>query len=226
MCTFGVLGLSCETPAAPRAGDQPPAEGRKNENCGGRGKKRAKFWAVLGRGGPGEGSPVVARPECALGLLCGHFARAPAAQKSVSMSPSHSRRGSWGCRCFREKTLVSNDTLFHFRCLKTSILLFFGGRLTLSSVVVTSTGGVDSSGRETPSSPTSVVSWMSLGCVFVCYWMFPMMCTSDSIVFFHDRCRYLYSLHHKSINDVLHLRDVYGICESSAPTQTYRRPCR
>ena len=28
---------------------------RKNEFCGGRGKKRAKFWAVQGKGGPGEG---------------------------------------------------------------------------------------------------------------------------------------------------------------------------
>ena len=36
LCTFGVLWLSCEAPA-------------------GEGNKSAKFWAVLGKGGPGEG---------------------------------------------------------------------------------------------------------------------------------------------------------------------------
>ena len=79
------LGLSCETPAAPpdRAAGartrQPentkrahlrvpaftkhhqnstrrhPEREEKNEFCGGRGKKRAKFWVVQGKGGPGEG---------------------------------------------------------------------------------------------------------------------------------------------------------------------------
>ena len=32
----------------------PPRERRKKENCGGRGKKRTKFWAVQGKGGPGR----------------------------------------------------------------------------------------------------------------------------------------------------------------------------
>ena len=41
-----------------------PKRGRKNENCGGRVKKRAKFWAVRsgGGGGPAEGSGE--RPNC------------------------------------------------------------------------------------------------------------------------------------------------------------------
>ena len=66
MCTFGVLGLLCETPARlwgrlhktarthlrPRrfkhnqnSTRRPPREGRKKEHCGGRGEKSAKFWA-------------------------------------------------------------------------------------------------------------------------------------------------------------------------------------
>ena len=49
----------------PKFKKKTPRENRKNENCGGRGKKKAKFWgvrrkgvqerAVLGKGGPGEG---------------------------------------------------------------------------------------------------------------------------------------------------------------------------
>ena len=34
--------------------EDPPEREEKNEFFGGRGKKRAKFWAVLGKGGPGE----------------------------------------------------------------------------------------------------------------------------------------------------------------------------
>ena len=45
MCTFGVLGLSCEAPAAPR-------ERRKKEISGLRGKKKSEIL-----GGPGEGRP-------------------------------------------------------------------------------------------------------------------------------------------------------------------------
>ena len=56
MCTFGVLGLSCEPPAAPG----PPgfakfwAVRRRSgpENCGGRVKKSAKFWASHPSGPP------------------------------------------------------------------------------------------------------------------------------------------------------------------------------
>ena len=83
MCAFGVLWLSCEAPARSggaagvphdnqraqtctfeRPGLQkhhqnstrgPPEREEKNEICGWRGKKRAKFWAVQGKGGPGEG---------------------------------------------------------------------------------------------------------------------------------------------------------------------------
>ena len=79
MCTFGVLGLSCEAPAAPK----PPGfhttarepkrahlslqnttkiqredtqRGKKRTNfAAGEGKKRAKFWAVPGEGRPREG---------------------------------------------------------------------------------------------------------------------------------------------------------------------------
>ncbi len=36
---------------------RPPRERRKNEISGGRGEKRAKFWAVQGKGGPAEGCP-------------------------------------------------------------------------------------------------------------------------------------------------------------------------
>ena len=44
MCSFGVLGLSCEAPAARKWCPTVPVS-RKNEHCGG-GEKRAKFWAV------------------------------------------------------------------------------------------------------------------------------------------------------------------------------------
>ena len=70
MCAFGVLGLSCEAPAAPKPpgftppkfNEQTPREREKERNGGGRGKKRAKFWAVRRRGvqwrgGPAEGGP-------------------------------------------------------------------------------------------------------------------------------------------------------------------------
>ena len=39
-----------------------PREGGKNENWCGRGKKRAKFWAVQRRGGPAEGCPAEGCP--------------------------------------------------------------------------------------------------------------------------------------------------------------------
>ena len=71
MCTFGVLGLSCEAPAAPKppgfhttARDpnqnsmkRPPREEERMEIVAGEGKKRAKFWAVRRRvsGGGGRG---------------------------------------------------------------------------------------------------------------------------------------------------------------------------
>ena len=46
------------------------ARRKKNENCGGRGKKKAKFWAVRRRGCPSGG--VVQRRGCpAEGLLSG-----------------------------------------------------------------------------------------------------------------------------------------------------------
>ena len=52
MCTFGVLGLSCEAPAA--------RETQKERNGGGRGKKKkAKFWAA--EGGPAEECGVLGR---------------------------------------------------------------------------------------------------------------------------------------------------------------------
>ena len=64
MCTFGVLGPSCEAPAPERAHKivpafkkhhqnstkGPPRERRKKEKCGWRREKRAKFWAVRRRG--------------------------------------------------------------------------------------------------------------------------------------------------------------------------------
>ena len=81
MCTFGVLGLSCASPAARSggaAGDSPraqmctfhgsgfqntstrrhPKERRKNENCAGREKKKIETLAVQGKGGPAEGGPA------------------------------------------------------------------------------------------------------------------------------------------------------------------------
>ena len=48
MCTFGVLGLSCETPAALR----PPEREKKNENGSERGKKERNFGWSGGKGGP------------------------------------------------------------------------------------------------------------------------------------------------------------------------------
>ena len=82
MCAFGVFGLSCEVPAAPEAAlashyspraqtctfkgsglpktppkfnEKTPRETQKERNGGGRGKKRAKFWAVQRRGSSGGG---------------------------------------------------------------------------------------------------------------------------------------------------------------------------
>ena len=86
MCTFGVLWLSCEAPAARSGGAagvphdsaraqtctfegpglqkhhqnstrRHPEREEKNKFCGGRGKKRANFWAVQGKGCPAEGGP-------------------------------------------------------------------------------------------------------------------------------------------------------------------------
>ena len=58
MFTCGVLGLSCEAPAAPNSTSKHPEREEKNEFCGGRGKKRAKFWAVQGKGGRSRGRVV------------------------------------------------------------------------------------------------------------------------------------------------------------------------
>ena len=79
MCTFGVLWLSCEAPAAPKPPEfdtttrelqtctfegpslqehhqnstrRHPEREEKNEFCGGRGKTKTKFWAVRGRAVP------------------------------------------------------------------------------------------------------------------------------------------------------------------------------
>ena len=41
MCTFEVVGLSCEAPP-PQFHEKTPREGRNNENCGGRGKKKKR----------------------------------------------------------------------------------------------------------------------------------------------------------------------------------------
>ena len=86
MCTFGVLGLSCASPGGPvwwAAGVSPdsprvqtctfqgsclqkhhqnstrihPEREEQNEFCGGRGKKKSKFWAVPGRAVPGRAVP-------------------------------------------------------------------------------------------------------------------------------------------------------------------------
>ena len=101
MCTFGVLGLSCASPGGPvwwgRRGftrqsespkrahlrvqafknttkiqrKGPTREGEKNKNSGGRGKKRAKFWAVRwrkrGREGRGHAEGAGGAPKCPLG---------------------------------------------------------------------------------------------------------------------------------------------------------------
>ena len=86
MCTFGVLWLSCEAPAArsggaggvshgsPRAQtctferpgtkiqrEDPEREERKKFPARER-KKRAKFWAVQGKGGPAKGGPAKGGP--------------------------------------------------------------------------------------------------------------------------------------------------------------------
>ena len=88
MCTFGVLGLSCASPGGPvwwgrrgftRQPESPnvhiglqkhhqnstrrhPERHKKNETVAGKGRKRAKFWAVQGKGGPGEGGPAEGGP--------------------------------------------------------------------------------------------------------------------------------------------------------------------
>ena len=91
MCTFGVLGLSCASPAARSGGAagvshdnqraqtctfegpglqkhqqnstrRHPEREEKNEFCGGRGKKRTKFWAVPRRVVPGRAVPGRAVP--------------------------------------------------------------------------------------------------------------------------------------------------------------------
>ena len=46
---------SSKTP--PKFNEKTPRERRKKEISGGREKKRAKFWAVQGKGGPAEGGP-------------------------------------------------------------------------------------------------------------------------------------------------------------------------
>ena len=53
-CTFEGPGLQKHHQYSTR---RPPEREKKNEFCGGRGKKRAKFWAVQGKGGPGKGGP-------------------------------------------------------------------------------------------------------------------------------------------------------------------------
>ena len=59
MCTFGVLWLLCEAPAARGSGQQKhhqnstrrhPERVEKNEFCGERGRRKSEIW-----GGPGEG---------------------------------------------------------------------------------------------------------------------------------------------------------------------------
>ena len=67
MCTFGVLGLSCASPPGLQKHHQnstkeAPREGEKNENCGGKREKKAKFWAVREEGCPAEGCPVEGCP--------------------------------------------------------------------------------------------------------------------------------------------------------------------
>ena len=64
MCAIGVLGLSCEAPAAPKPQwsvattrghtRKTPRERETKKKIRREGKKRAKCWAVGGRGGPGE----------------------------------------------------------------------------------------------------------------------------------------------------------------------------
>ena len=56
MCTFGVLGLSCEAPAVPK-----PREGRKKEKCGVRGKTKSEILGGPAEGGPAEGRSWSAR---------------------------------------------------------------------------------------------------------------------------------------------------------------------
>ena len=83
MCTFGVLGLSCEAtrprsrrgftrqPKSPNVHIRAPRRFKHHQNStrrppereervkivAGEGRKRAKFWAVLGRMGPGKDGP-------------------------------------------------------------------------------------------------------------------------------------------------------------------------
>ena len=66
MCTFGVLGLSCEVSAAPKglhttARDPKRAHLRvlvfEMKNASEEGQRRAKFWAVPGGWGPVQGGP-------------------------------------------------------------------------------------------------------------------------------------------------------------------------
>ena len=87
MCTFGVLGLSCETPAAPtrpgRRGshttarepkrthfrvpafktppkfhEETPRETQKERNGGGKGKKKSEILGGPAEGGPGKSKPA------------------------------------------------------------------------------------------------------------------------------------------------------------------------
>ena len=66
----GAAGVSHDSPRAqtctferpvfktpPKFNEKTPREEEKNEFFGGRGKKRAKFWAVQGKGCPAEGGP-------------------------------------------------------------------------------------------------------------------------------------------------------------------------
>ena len=53
-CTFEGPGLQKHHQNSTR---RHPEREEKNEFCGGRGQKRAKLWAVQGKGGPGKGGP-------------------------------------------------------------------------------------------------------------------------------------------------------------------------
>ena len=91
MCTFGVIVMSCETPAArsrrgftrqpenskrahltapalqtpPKFHERTPKRGRKKDNCGGRGGKSAKCWA------PPLGAPPFVSPPSGVPLFPG-----------------------------------------------------------------------------------------------------------------------------------------------------------
>ena len=71
ICTFGVLVLSFEAPR------RPPREGRKNEHCGKRREKSAKFWASHPSGPHPSGPPPSGWPHPSGGGLKG-VSRAPA----------------------------------------------------------------------------------------------------------------------------------------------------